>query len=81
MDLKDTIDLMISEDYQDRFRAEYYQLKIRRDKLADMLNKWRKGELQFEPKCSKAILAGQLVIMDSYLFRLKERAEIEDISL
>ena len=26
MELKDTIDLMTSEDYKDRFKAEYYQM-------------------------------------------------------
>ena len=28
MELKDTIDLMTSEDYKDRFKAEYYQTKF-----------------------------------------------------
>ena len=27
-ELKDTIELMNSSDYKDRFKAEYYQLKI-----------------------------------------------------
>ena len=27
MELKDTIELMKSEDYKDRFKAEYFQLK------------------------------------------------------
>ena len=29
MELKDTVDLMLSTDYKERFKAEYYQLKIR----------------------------------------------------
>ena len=29
MELKDTIELMTSDDYKDRFRAEYWQTKIR----------------------------------------------------
>ena len=33
MELKDTIELMKSNDYKDRFKAEYYQVKIRREKL------------------------------------------------
>lgn len=37
MELKDTAALMCSDDYKDRFKAEYLQLKIRRDKLAAML--------------------------------------------
>lgn len=38
MKLKDTIKLMESDDYKDRFKAEYYQLKIRKEKLQKMLN-------------------------------------------
>lgn len=32
-DLKDTISLMTSDDYKDRLLAEYWQLKIRHQKL------------------------------------------------
>ena len=35
--LSDTIDLMCSNDYKDRFKAEYYQTKIRYDKLHKVL--------------------------------------------
>lgn len=35
-ELKDTIELMNSSDYKDRFKAEYYQLKIRYTKLHAM---------------------------------------------
>ena len=37
MELIDTSKLMVSKNYQDRFKAEYYQLKIRRDKLSKMI--------------------------------------------
>lgn len=37
--MKDTIELMNSSDYKDRFKAEYYQLKIRYTKLHAMLVK------------------------------------------
>ena len=33
MELKDTVGMMSSSDYRDRFKAEYYQLKIRYEKL------------------------------------------------
>ena len=33
MELKDTIPQMNSEDYKERFKAEYNQLKIRLEKL------------------------------------------------
>ena len=35
-ELKDTVELMQSEDYKKRFKAEYYQLEIRLDKLTDI---------------------------------------------
>lgn len=36
MELKDTIEMMQSADYKERFKAEYYQTKIRYDKLHKM---------------------------------------------
>ena len=36
-DWTDTIELMNSSEYKDRFKAEYYQLKIRYTKLHAML--------------------------------------------
>lgn len=39
MELKDTIELMQSSDYKDRFKAEYFQVAIRLQKLDDMLKK------------------------------------------
>lgn len=44
-ELKDTIELMNSSDYKDRFKAEYYQLKIRYTKLHAMLVKLEAGNL------------------------------------
>ena len=29
MKLQDTMSMMVSDDYKERFKAEYYQLKIR----------------------------------------------------
>lgn len=40
MDLKATISAMQSADYKDRFRAEYWQTKIRYEKLKVIINKW-----------------------------------------
>ena len=37
MELKDTATLMVNSDYKERFKAEYYQLKIRLEKLKCML--------------------------------------------
>jgi hypothetical protein len=81
MELQDTIDLMKSNDFKDRFKAEYYQLKIRTEKLAVMLDKYEAGTLEFTPKCSIEILTAQHEFMKAYLHILKERAGIEGIEL
>nr|DAK60893.1 MAG TPA: hypothetical protein [Caudoviricetes sp.] len=60
MELKDTVALMASADYKERFKAEYYQLVIRFKKLQTMLEKWDKGELDFTPTCPKAAYAFQV---------------------
>ena len=39
MELKDTVEMMSSEDYKERFKAEYYQVKIRYGKLKYMLER------------------------------------------
>lgn len=81
MELKDTIALMESEDFKDRFRAEYYQAKIRLEKLNVMLEKYKTGTLNFEPKCPYELLKAQADIMEHYKIGLEKRAEIEGIEL
>ena len=81
MELKDTIEMMGSEDYKERFEAEYLQLKIRINGLRNMLKKYKAGTLTFKPSCSYDLLNGQLKAMEMYAQYLKERAEIENIEL
>lgn len=81
MDLERIIELMKSEDYKDRFRAEYYQLEDRIDKLGNMLEKYKDGTLNFTPSCSYELLSYQLQTMNAYKRVLEERAEIEGIEL
>ena len=80
-DLKDTIELMTSEDFKDRFKAEYYQTKIRYDKLHKMVVKMEAGTLEFEPTCGIDIFKKQLSYMGNYLYVLETRAQIEGIEL
>lgn len=80
-ELKDTITLMESDDFRDRFRAEYYQTKIRYDKLHQMVKKLEAGTLSFEPKCPLSLFKEQLSFMGQYLYKLEVRAEIEGITL
>ena len=81
MELKDTIELMNSKDYKERFKAEYFQLLLRLDGLLGMLIKWENGVLDFEPKCSKETLENQVIFMQGYMDILRLRAEIEGIDL
>lgn len=80
-DLKDTVDLMNSDDFKDRFKAEYYQTKIRYDKLHTMIVKYEAGTLSFTPNCSLELLKHQASMMGQYLYDLEVRAEIEKIEL
>ena len=81
MQLKDTVEMMNSKDFKERFKAEYYQLSLRLYSLTSMLYKWKNNMLDFEPKCSKETLENQLVFMQGYLDILRLRAEIEEIDL
>lgn len=81
MELKDTIEMMNSADYKERFRAEYYQTKIRYHKLHNMCVKYEAGTLDFTPTCSLEILTEQKKHMGNYLHSLELRAEIEGIAL
>ena len=81
IELSDTVDAMASNDYKERFRAEYFQTKIRYDKLHKMLIKLEAGTLNFTPSCSKDLLEQQAFCMGKYLHCLEVRAEVEKIDL
>ena len=81
MELKDTIEMMNSKDYKERFKAEYWQTKIRYDKLRQMCIKYEANTLNFEPKSSLELLKEQKSYMGNYLRILEVRAEIEQIDL
>jgi hypothetical protein len=80
-ELQDTVAGMTSQDYRERFKAEYDQLSIRMHKLGVMLIKWTKGELDFDPSCPYDLLERQHAAMMDYLAVLEERAQIEGIEL
>ena len=79
--LADTAPLMESEDFRDRFRAEYYQLKIRINGLAGMIVKYKQGTLSFTPNTPCSIFEEQLDAMKKYAEALEKRAELENIDL
>jgi hypothetical protein len=81
MELKETVDMMNSADYKERFRAEYYQVVIRYQKLSAMLEKWDKGELDFTPTCPRSTYNMQIKAMTDYIAVLEARAVMEGVNL
>lgn len=84
-ELKDTIELMTSEDYKERFRAEYYQNKIRYEKLKTFCNKIEAARMlgKDEPPhdCPLRLLRDQQTCIGVYLSILEKRAIMENIDL
>lgn len=80
-ELEQTIQLMLSSDYKDRFIAEYWQVRTRFDKLKEMCLKWDANKLDFVPTCSRDIYEKQLSYMFDYIAVLEERAKIEKVDL
>lgn len=80
-ELIDTALLMTSNDYKERFLAEYYQLETRYTKLQAMVNKWDEGTLEFTPTCPRSLYDLQLRAMKDYLTVLETRALIEGVKI
>ena len=81
MNLQDTVEMMNSSDYKERFKAEFYQLKLRIDGLEAMLTKYENGTLEFTPSSDIALLKTQIATMVAYENILKMRAKQESIEL
>ena len=81
IEIKDTVDMMLSEDYKERFVAEYWQLRRRYESLEKMIEKYYLGKLDFEPDCPIELLQHQGDSMHSYLVCLETRAKIAKIKL
>lgn len=80
-ELSQTIDMMTSDDYKQRFRAEYAQVVIRYKKLKSMLEKWDAGNLNFNPTCPRSTYNIQIKAMTDYIAILEARAVMEHIIL
>ena len=81
MELKDTIEMMVSDDYKERFRAEYYQLVIRYNKLKAMIEKWDNGTLEFKPTCPRSTYNLQIKAMTDYIAGREASAVMENVDL
>jgi hypothetical protein len=81
MELKDTVDLMNSNNWKDRFLAEYLQTKIRYEKLHKLAIKREVGKLEFDTPIPFDSWKEQLRHMGLYLYELEKQAAIHDIEL
>ena len=82
VELADTIPLMTSDDYKERFIAEYWQNEIRIRKLDRLLAQDRDGTLPFVmTRESRVLLKSQINRMGDLSDVLQMRAEYENIDL
>lgn len=79
MKLRDTVDIMLADNYIDNFKAEYFQLENRLNSLCEMIEMiMTEGYSEFVPL---TMLLDQKKIMQEYKQLLGSRAIIEGIEL
>lgn len=71
----------MEDDYKTRMVEEYRELKERISKLDDAVTRYKRGELEFKPKCLGGMIVAQLYIMQDYLHVLFDRIKAMGISL
>lgn len=81
MELKDTIELMSSADWKDRFIAEYMQVKIRYEKLHKLIVKREVGKCDFDTPIPLESWKEQAHHMGLYLYELEKQAVLHGIEL
>ena len=82
MELRDTVDMMNSEDYKERFRAELLSdcdPLWKTEKHAG--TRWDDGNLNFTPTCPRSTYNMQIKAMTDYITVLEARAVMEGIDL
>ena len=79
--LADTTALMTSDDYKERFKAEYLQTRIRHSKLHEIITEYENNTLGFELTCPIELLKAQYASMYNYLFFMEMRANFEGVDL
>lgn len=80
-ELHSTIYGMISDDPKERFKAEYKQLIIRLEKLNETIDKYNRGELDYNVNSTIGLLKVQATYMNAYAGVLRDRAYLEGVNL
>ena len=81
MELKDTIELMSSTDWKDRFIAEYLQTKIRYEKLHKLIVRREVGKIEFNTPIPLESWNEQAYYMGMYLHELEKQAVLHGVEL
>ena len=89
MDLRETAPLMESEDYRERMLAEYWQTKIRYERLKKLTTRLEAERLRLLPGLPEQqpngtpaeVLRNQQAVMGEYLRILELRAACEGVAL
>lgn len=71
----------MEDDCKTRMVEEYHELKERISRLDDAVTRYKRGELEFKPKCLGGMTVAQLYIMQDYLHVLFDRIKVMGISL
>lgn len=79
MELKDTIEGMLSSDYSESLRAEYDQAFIRLEKLTKFLNKYEKDPKSVILECPVDMLYKTKFCLELYRNALQDRLIYEVI--
>lgn len=73
MELKDTVNLMLSDDWKDRLKAEHLQLTIRLRRLTDFITAANHGDKKYKSDRDKFHMAKQKEGMVIYIIALEHR--------
>lgn len=79
MKLKDTVELMLSDNYKDRLKSEYFQIRLRYNALIRFLYHPNKNKELTEEQ--KELMKKQSHYMYHYMIVLSERCKAEGVNL
>lgn len=79
MELKDTVERMLSSDYSERLRAEYDQASIRLKKLSELLDKYEDDPESITLDCPVDMLYRTKFYLELYKNALQDRLTYEVI--
>ena len=79
MELKDTVERMLSSDYSERLRAEYDQASIRLEELTEILDKYEDDPKSVILDCPVYMLYKTKFYLELYRNALQDRLAYEVI--